>query len=126
MLTYLKTLALPLFLLFFTSKALAVMLYSYNCPVRKNLVIGRAQYRLNSLQWSGNYFVGIGERRVKLEGKDYLHMIFFRNGDRFFYGKSYGDAYMIYAKDQHVHRCTLLSAEKETVLKLSVYRPGHG
>ncbi|EAO6819055.1 hypothetical protein GL381_23945 [Salmonella enterica] len=114
-----------LFFLLFAQKALSVMYYTYNCPGRKNLVIGRAQYNLNTLQWSENFFVGVGVRQVILKGKDNLHMISFRNGDRFFYGKNYFDAYMIYAEQKKVGHCVLLSEENEHAVKLRVFRKKH-
>ncbi|PEI06016.1 hypothetical protein CRM79_01815 [Pantoea agglomerans] len=122
MLNTLRKTVLSFILFFFASKALAVTAYYYKCPGRKNLTITRAQYRLNMIQWEGNFYVGVGDRKVRLEGKDYLHMIFFRNGDRYFYDDSYRKAFMIYGNSEKVWRCVLLSMEKIEVMKLPVYR----
>lgn len=122
MLNTLKNVTLTFFLFALAGKALAVTVYTYNCQGRKNLAITRAQYRLNMLKWDNNFYVGIGDRKVRLQGKDYLHMIFFRNGDRYFYDDGYRHAFMIYAGSMAVRQCMLLSIKNLQVMKLPVYR----
>lgn len=103
--------ALAVWCLLATGKTFAVTLYTFDCPGRENMVLEKSPYRLNTLGWDDEFYVGAGVKKVSLEDGTSLHMMKFANGDRLLYGNEFQDVYMIYAATSKIRTCTMQSLD---------------
>lgn len=90
----------------------AVTLYTFDCPGRENIVLEKAPYRLNTLGWDDEFYVGTGVKKVRLEDGTSLRMMKFANGDRLIYGNEFRDVYMIYATTSKIRACSMQSYDE--------------
>lgn len=107
---YLRS-ALAVVCLLATGSTSAVTLYTFDCPGRENIVLEKSPYRLNTLGWDDEFYVGTGVKNVSLEDGTSLHMIKFVNGDRLIYGNEFRDVYMIYATTDKIRYCSMQSSD---------------
>ncbi|MCV3303698.1 hypothetical protein [Leclercia adecarboxylata] len=106
---YLKS-ALTVVFLLATGSSSAVTLYTFDCPDRENIVLEKAPYRLNTLGWDDEFYVGTGVKKVSLEDGTSLHVMKFVNGDRLIYDNNFRDVYMIYATTNKIRACSMQSS----------------
>ncbi|MCU6671549.1 hypothetical protein M8013_22790 [Enterobacteriaceae bacterium H4N4] len=95
----------------FTGETYAVTQYTLDCPGRDNIVLERAPYKLNTIGWDDKFFVGSGDKKLKLISNASLHMMTFTNGDRLIYEDDFANVYMIYADTSKIHTCLVQSSE---------------
>lgn len=108
--TYFRS-ALTVVCLLATGSSSAVTLYTFDCPGRENIVLEMAPYRLNTMEWDDEFFVGTGIKKISLEDGTSLHMMKFVNGDTLIYGNEFRDVYMIYATTNKIRTCSKQSSD---------------